>query len=694
MPTVMRRALAATLAGLLSAATVAAQSVIRGRVVSSADGTPIAAAEVNAVQSGLRTRTDDLGGFRLLAGDGDSLRVRALGFREQHVIARRELAIRLAALPTTLARVITTAGQREMRSSESPASVTILDRADIAAVGAVSANQLLRQLPGLQELSSPPARTSISIRGLDQSRVLVLVDGEPVPSALSDNRDIGRLSTLAAERIEVTKGPSSVEFGSEALGGVINLVTAAPTERLTVDLTGRGGGLGRRESSAEVSNTLGPVGVRLSGGWRQTDRVTAIAATNSTLDRVYDFRGDTRIRLSERVQLRGDVSVAQQRQRWPVGAGFNGFIDNSSQQGFAEAITRVAGGQLRVRAFGQRYFYQFREALGLLPIAGSADSLEQREQLARGLVAYSTTTGRHTIDAGVQLSARGLVAPRKLEGDRLNDRMAEVYFRDAITVGSLLLSAGGRSTSSTLWGTAFAPSVGAVWQAAPAWRVRSTVARGFRGPSFKELRYTFLNGAAGYTLIGNPDLRPESSWSTSLGTSWSPAATWTLNLETYRNEVRDLIATRNTGTNAAGLLQYENVNVARARTEGVEAGAEWRRGADAFTIGYDYLRARDLSTGRTLDGRATHTARLTATRRWDRLRNAITDLTTRYTGSAPLGEETQGAFLSIDAQLRIPVVRTFEFSAAVNNLLDQQPMGWTPAFRRQFLLGARARWSE
>ena len=684
--------LAVLCVGVMAAATPMTAQGIRGLVVGTGSaGAIIASAEVTVLPDGARVRTDGDGRFRVSANVGDSLRVRALGFREERLrISVTELRVALEPVPTMLDRVVTTVGQREIRVGDSPASVTVLSKADIAAASAVSANQLLRRIPGLQEIASPPAQTSIAIRGLDQSRVLVLVDGEPVAGAMTENRDIGRLSTLAAERIEVVKGPSSVEYGSEALGGVINLVTAAPTTRLTSDVTVRTGELGRRESSAEISNSFGPVGVRLSGGWRQSDRVTAINATGSTLERVYDFRGDTRIRVSERISLRTDLTMTQQRQRWPVGAGFNGFIDDRSTQGFVEMQARTGGGQLRARVFGQRYAYQFREALGDLPIAGSADSLEQREQMARGLVAYTRALSTHSLDVGVQFSARGIVAPNKIDGDSVNDRVLEFFARDAWSVGPVLVIIGARSTSSSLWGNAVSPSVGAVWQATPAWRWRANVARGFRAPAFKELRYTFINGAAGYQIIGNDALRPESSWSSSVGATWAPADGVALEVEGYRNALSNLIATRNTGTNAAGLLVFQNINVERARTDGIETNFRLNRQTTELAIGYDYLRARDLLTGETLDGRARHTARAALSRQWSALGGLAGDLSTRYTGSAPRGAITQGGFLSVDGQVRIGLQRSVELSLGVVNLFDQRPSGWTAAFQRQATIGLRA----
>jgi outer membrane receptor for ferrienterochelin and colicins len=230
-----------------------------------------------------------------------------------------------------------------------------------------------------------------------------------------------------------------------------------------------------------------------------------------------------------------------------------------------------------------------------------------------------------------------------------------------------------------------------VWHAAPAWRWRANVARGFRAPSFKELRYTFINGAAGYQIIGSDSLRPESSWSTSVGGTWSPTNSVTIDIDAYRNALTNLISTRSTGTNAAGLIVYQNVNVERARTEGMEIGVQQSFAATDVSVGYDYLRARDLLTGATLDGRATHTARVALARRWRALAGTQADLSARYISSAPRGTVTQSAFLSLDGQLRMGVSRAMVLSLGATNLLDRRPSGWTAAYQRQVTIGVQAR---
>ncbi|MEQ1692434.1 MAG: TonB-dependent receptor, partial [Gemmatimonas sp.] len=688
-------------------------TTVRGVVLGHGDRLGILAAELHDVRSNARARTDEGGRFRLAARLGDTLSIRALGFRQRRVIVSGDsVTVLLDPLPTVLPVFTTTMGQRVIRASESPRSVTVLDQRAIAATAAVSASQLLRQIPGLQELPAPPSKTSISIRGFDDSRVLVLVDGEPVAGSLVESRDIGRLSTLATERIEVTKGPSSVEFGSDALGGVINVVQAAPSTRLSLDGLLRSGELGRQEATLGASQQVGRFGYRVTGGWRQSDRLAGYNAVGSTFNRLYDLRGDARYALSERWTLRLDVQGSQERQRFPVDAQFNGFIDNHGGQGFVELTGALGGGNVRARAFQQRFQYEYRQSRGALPIRGSADSLRQQERQGRYLLSYTRSLASHTIDVGLQRSARMLVAPSKVDGDSARDNVNEVFARDQWTVGPLLVTAGARHTASSLWGSSTNPSVGLAWQAAGTVRLRGNVARGFRAPGFKEIRYTFFNPAGGYTLIGNPDLQPETSLSSTLGGTWAPSASMSFDVEGYRNDVDGLIDWRFQGNNAAGYQTYANVNVARARTQGVETSARvtWR--ATDLTLGYDFLRARDLGSGLPLSRRASHTARLTVGREWTVRHGLSSDLSVRYTGNAPLigipsgapitgpfSTEAgiigrQGALLSIDAQLRLRLTAAAELSVGVNNALDQQPTLWTPAFARQVYAGVRLHWMD
>jgi outer membrane cobalamin receptor len=200
-----------------------------------------------------------------------------------------------------------------------------------------------------------------------------------------------------------------------------------------------------------------------------------------------------------------------------------------------------------------------------------------------------------------------------------------------------------------------------------------------------------VNPAAGYVIVGNADLVPESSWSTDAGLTWSPAANFALDIDAYRNRVSNLIDFRMTGLTPSGYQTFQNRNVAHARTEGAELEARFASPALNASLGYNYLRARDVDNDRPLDRRATHSGRVQLSREWAALRNLRSDLSAHYTGAAPVGDTAQAAFLSVDAQLRMSLSDRVELSTGVNNLLDARPSLWTPAFQRQVFVGVRAR---
>lgn len=687
-----------------SAQASAATDRVRGVVVSALDGRPIVAAEFVVGPDRVVARSDPDGRFDWSVASARAadvgppsrrdpilVRLRALGHRDTMLAlaAGTEHRIALRAAPTALAAVTTTAGNREFRVSESPASLLVVDSAAIAASAAASANQVLRNVPGLQELPSPPTRSTIAIRGLDGARVLVLMDGEPVAGGLLDVRDIGRASTFALDRIEVAKGPSSAEFGSDALGGVINLVSAAPAQRFDARLSARAGELGRREGAVDVSDTRGAFGYRLGGGWRQADRVTAVTLTGSSLDRVYDGRAQLRYRASARVRLRADAHIGRERQRWPVGGGNNGFLDNRTVHATTELHARLGPGSFRVRAAAQWFDYEYRQATAPVPVAGTGDSLAQHERTVRALAAYTGVVGAHVVDAGVQWSARAIAAPSKVAGDRASERVAEIFLRDAWTRGRVVVTGGLRGTTSSSWGGAVAPSFGVAWQVSERLRARASAATGYRAPSFKERRYTFANAAAGYEIIGNGDLRPERSLSTDAGLVWAVPGRGIVELSAYRTAVSNLIDTRFTGYNTVGLQVYRNLNVARARIEGFEFSGTVVLPGELSRIfaGYNVMRTRDVETGRPLDRRAGHTAQLRFSHDWATLAPIRTDISLNAISSASVGELEQGARASVDVLVRATVVPRAELSAGVNNAFDANPAMWTPAFRRQAFVG-------
>lgn len=653
---------------------------VSGRIVDARSKAPLPHARIRTQPSGIVAEADLAGRFALTMPLGDSLLVSALGFRPERLgltAADSVIGIALEPDPAPLPDLVVTASRRPQRSEETPISIQVVTREDLVASAAASLERAIGEQPGLQVLPSTPAGADLSIRGIGGSRVLVLVDGEPTAGDLLENRDLSRLSTLSADRIEIVKGPLSALYGSQALGGVVNLVTRVPEGPLSFSVDAVAGSQGRKEGRVGAQ-AAGAFPFRVDGGWREENRVAGTAEGGTALGRVWDLRATGRLAPGGTLTLRGDVSALRERQRWRLTAdGFNGFNDNQGISGWVEAgLARGAGGG-RARLYAEEYRHRFRQSRGDQPLA-SDTAPAQRERMVKGSLAWATRLGRHALDLGVDLGHRAIESPGKVDGV-VTDGTLEVYGQDTWTAGALLLTPAARASWNSRWGTAVTPSLTAAWDAGARIRLRTGAGRGFRGPSFKELAWNFPNAFAGYAIRGNPDLVPETSWQVFAGATVAAADGLALYAEGFRNQLRNLIELADAGTDpGSGLLLFSPRNVSRARTEGFEAGARWSPAGFLLAADYAYLRARDLESGRPLDRRAAHSGRIRLGWLAERLGGLRVDLTTAYTGNAPVtaadgSASRQGALLAVHSQLRLGLGYGLELAAGVDNLLDSRP---------------------
>jgi outer membrane receptor for ferrienterochelin and colicins len=670
--------------------------------VDSASGAPISGAHVEARIARRQVEVGADGQFTLAVASEDTVAAHALGYPSRRVVvgpADSVIRIVLATAPTIIPELVVTTSRRAVRAGETAIPVTTVGHEEIAGRAAASVDKIVGELPGIQILPNAPTGADLSIRGIDGARVLVLVDGEPTPGNLLENRDLSRLSTVAVDRIEVVKGPLSSLYGSDALGGVVNLLTQAPGGPLKLEAQLRGGDFGRREAQLSAQAGGGVLSYRFSGGWREASQVASIVQNNdNALNRVWDFRSTLRVAATSNLSFRSDLTLLRERQRWQVSSdGYNGFNDNVGLTGWVEGTWQRKTGAFRARAYLEDYSHLFRQAQALQPLAIDSTP-KQEERLAKGNVSWGDRFGAHALDIGMDLSHREIVAPGKVDG-AVSDDMVEGYVQDGWTLGNFLITPAARWGWNSRWGTALTPSVAVAWDVRPALRLRASVGKGFRGPSFKELLWDFPNPSAGYMIAGNPDLVPEQSWQTSGGFSWAVNRSLVVDIDAYRNDIRNLIELAEDGTDSqTGLFRYAAQNVSRARTQGIEFGLRWTSGTWVASAGYNYLDAKDLSTGQTLDRRAAHSGRVRIGKELDWLRGLRGDLSLVYTGSAPAVQNDgtagrQGALLTTNAQIRLDLTQNLGVSLGADNLFDSRPAGWIGILGRQIYAGIRTSWA-
>jgi outer membrane receptor for ferrienterochelin and colicins len=513
---------------------------------------------------------------------------------------------------------VTTAGRREERRSDAVVGTEVIERAQLVESGAENVAEALEDLPGV-EIVPALQGTTVRMQGLDPQHTLILIDGEPVIGRSDGALDLTRLSLQDVERIEIVRGASSALYGSAAHGGVINIITRRASQPLALD--GRLS-LGTYEPYALAGSTLdGGLGVGVRrGGFRARMDVSVHRVGAYDLD-----RSDAATTGSEITQYDGSLRLSQQVRQSELGlrlrvsrrdmlgidASATGAVydrhNRIDELGVAGTLsTEFTRGTLATQVYFTQFFDQF-----VLDQRGSAqEDLDQDTRQRLGEVSSQYTfvseDARHTLTLGADVQQESLVADRLSGVGRRTRTSPFAQHQWLVHRGlNLTLAPGFRVDVDSQFGTVPSPKLAVRMDPHERLVLRASVGRGFRAPNFKELYLTFENPSVGYRVVGNPDVRPETSWSMQLEGEWTPSAKVTVRASLYRNQIDDLIDTALDETQANVVYTY--VNTTSAITQGTELSLRVRPvpGLD-LQVAYVFLDARDLQRDRWLTGRSRH----------------------------------------------------------------------------------------
>jgi len=566
--------------------------------------------------------------------------------------------------------VVVTASLEEEETGDLPISISVIPSLEIEERQAPRILDLLRTVPGLDvvQQGSPGKFTSVFLRGTNSSQTLVLWNGIPLNDPSFGGFDWAFLDTAGVERIEVVRGPTSALYGSEAIGGVIQVLTR--DGGTATDLRLEAGGDGHRRGSlgsgldlgaahldlsaavlredGEVSNDFydGDDAVaRLSWSARSDLEIQGIARWNdSEVGLPFDFLGNPSPRqVSDRTSVEIAVPVAWAARGWEVeahvlqhdsdldtrdpDAGSFSFVD-SQRRGARLVVTRLVN---------DRFW-----------IAGGSDW--EREEV---------TTGS-TFGSGLREDAqRTWSAFAQLHGSMLED-----------TARPLSFEAGVRQDDNDAFGSETSLRTGLAWEAGPGLRLRASYGEGFRAPSLGEL---FFPG------FGNPDLEPETSES------------WELGLDLDRGRWRFTVAAFDTdleGLIVSGPPSFLPFNVGRAKVRGVEAEAAVSRRTVSARLQTTWLDTEDLDTGEELLRRPRWRSSLVLTWRpapeW-----TVTSVARWVDERLDLGGVVLDSYTTLDLAGAWQLHRRVEPYARVENLFDEEyeETAGFPAPDRRFVGG-------
>jgi vitamin B12 transporter len=521
--------------------------------------------------------------------------------------------------PTSVDEVVVTANRAPERADRVGGQITVLDQADLAAQQTPVLSDILARTPGVSfsrngGIGSP---TQVYIRGANPGETLVLVDGVKLndPTAPDDAVDFGNLLVGDISRVEVLRGPQSVLWGSQAIGGVVNLITAAPTRPFEADAIAEGGSHNWRYGRVGVGGTSDLIDWRVSGGFLRTTGI-------STFDQAFGGRepdGYRGVGGSARasVKLAPDVTLDLRLVYSHNEDDFDGFpppnyvLADDNEYAYTNNLVGYAG--LNVNAFDgrlqNRVAFQDTETRhedinpdqAVTDLTFKATGRNHRVEY-QGTYAIAGTWvavfGAEHEESRLRTASPSDFDPspaRTVFGQEIDGGYLQVH---GDVVRGLTLSGGVREDGISGYGKH------TVGQASLAWKVngdntifRASWGQGFKAPSLYQLGSEY----------GNPNLKPEQAqgWDAGVQQRFFDGRA-SVNVAYFRrtttNEIDFFDCTSAADplcTDAAGLPRFGYyANIGRTKAQGVEVeGHAQVTSALAVDGNYTWTDARNDATG-------------------------------------------------------------------------------------------------
>jgi len=566
--------------------------------------------------------------------------------------------------------IVVTASLDEEQDGDIPAAVSVIEAVEIEARQTTEVAALLASLPAMTvvQSGSPGQVTSLFTRGTNSDQTLVLWNGVELNDPYFGGFNWAFMPTEGVGRVEAVRGPFSSLYGGDALGGVVQILSA-PREGADLQLEGGENSYWRGQVSA--STNFGSTRVEVAGHLRRGD---------GQVDNDF-FDGESLMARAEwEMQPGMSLGVLVRAADADTGIPFSGGAPSperriSWQERLVAVPFRVDLGDWQVQAqvSGLTYDSQFRDPED--PYGFTASDTDSESLRARAVASYRLGEGSW-LAVGSEWD-RAQVSDTSTFGTNLdgaNQGTVALFGEAFYRIGRVILDAGVRQDDNDVYGSETSPRLGIQLAATESTRLRASWGQAFSPPSIGELYFP---------VTGNPELEPETSDSLELGVEQRFGG-WVLAVTGFQNDLSNLIE--------FDFASYQNVNIGSARTQGVELEAGFLKDRWRLRWNGTLLETEDLETGQVLLRRPRESSNLVVSYAPD---GWSTNLTGLYVGDREdvdpitFDRTVNEAYFRLDVAARWrPGTRLAPY-ARIENLLGEeyQPALGFPAPGRTLVVG-------
>ncbi|MFP4093146.1 MAG: TonB-dependent receptor [Cyclobacteriaceae bacterium] len=604
-------------------------------VIKSTDGEVLPGATLMLTENGLGTATDAEGRFSLSSVPPGTytLLISHIGYETQqqkleiNAEQRLSLEVSLREKSKALEDVVVTATRTARSVEEVPLPVQVVDKEQIERIGSLRLDEVLQEQTGLQMISDHGS--GLQMQGLSSDYILVLIDGEPVIGRTAGTVDLTRLTVNNIERIEIIRGPSSSLYGSEAMAGVVNIIT-------------KGNDIGWQGSFGTQYRSFNTLDAQMEAGYRN-DRLSVRMFANRLGSDGYDLTPESVSqtvapyeaftlgpKLSYKISNKLQLNITSR------------FYQESSED---QLDLRLDGVSTRMNSFNQRSDWNVLPILEFRP--NDRHKLQIRQyfsgyetlselNITEGNELYDRSTfdqtfqrseaqydwyqsDKHIVTAGLGYLGEQVEATRYDDVNQFTSSYAFAQYQWQPSQQWNVV-AGGRFDVHSAYANRLSPKLAIGYHPNKWFNVRASFGGGYKAPDFRQLLLAFTNPVAGYSVFGSSvvqekfaeleaqgqidrvfidpstveEIRAESSLAYNLGFDIKPKESlhWQVNL--FYNDIQDLIETAPIARKTNGQNIFSYFNFSEVITQGVETQLDYDPfPAWAFSVGYQYLDSRD-----------------------------------------------------------------------------------------------------
>lgn len=560
------------------------------------------------------------------------------------------LIIKLTPKQTSIDEIVVTGTGTPHFTKNAPVQTDVFTQKSIEGASSGTIESLLSRLSPSFSMSTNAMGTFIKLNGLGNDYFIVMINGKRVYGDVGSQNDLSRIDPSTVERIELVKGASSSLYGSDAIAGVVNIITKKSDSPLAISSNTRVGGYGEVTHSTSIGfnkNGIGgltTLGYSRSDGWKNTvfevdkngtpdnpndDKLVKTATMTKNPMQSGSLKQRLSSKMSEQLSFNMDADITYREVTPPVAAkGYDFLYHNQSYDAGLNYLFKTNGNLTADLSYDRfRYLYRYemkynvtyKEADGTTKFVtyypnDIALNNDQHRAAFNLKYNYKPNT-RNNIVLGMEDVVEWMRSPYRLKADRVDDNEHSVYAQDELQVStSLILTAGARLVYHNQFGEKITPKFSLLYKVGQ-FNIRATAAKGYKTPTLKELYYRYERDDMGAfrVYLGNPNLKPQTSTYFSTALEFS-GGSFTLNMTPYVNYVDDMIEYQAVETSsedkARGVEETKQYgNISNARILGVDINASYKPIKCIYLgFGYSYTDAQNTTSHCRLKDVALHHA--------------------------------------------------------------------------------------